>query len=498
MELLGPLVGHRAGDDIEGMYKNFREFALKEFDEDLKKAPGKLKEITKKRQDAEQFIDALLAMVTRKDLMKYDIKTAQMIATVQAGISASQLGFVLASQLADVGLLAFAGGALGVGFRSLFRSTSKIFDEMIENGDDLIAMDIRGTAVQNQSAFMSRIDADNLITDIPGGRMRTISRTVQNLAQIEGWANLMHVWNRWIRQSFGVDFAKQITRDMDRYETLDDNLKGFYAKHGISESDAKLIREYMAKSHKVYDNGTMRIPDLEGWLEFPRGSEMLDKYMRAVRGAGDEALIDPALGDRPFLASNPLGRLVLQFSSFSYTAGERFFAPLWQAGRLNKRDTRVWGAVLSSLLMTVLADGWRHHARGKGEEWRNSWDTEQGAFNNFKRAYMRSNFIFGMTGIGIDVGAGVGATAANNTWKAITDSDFDIINPEYARLNYGQRWTGLLGPAGGMVGTLERTVTDLSDGNWDKVSATAAARAPIANSLILWTMAEAIKDITGD
>jgi hypothetical protein len=497
VELLGPLVRHQAGDDIEQMYKNFREFALSEFTEDLKKQPNN-RAIGKRKRDAEKFIDSLLDMVTRKDLMRHDIGVAQTIATVQAGVSASALGFVLASQLADLGILAFAGGALGTGFRSLFKRNSKLFNEMAEAGDDLVSMALRGTSVHNQQALMARIDADNLITDIPGGRMRTIARTVQNVAQVEGWANFMHVWNRWVRQSFGADFAKQITRDMDNYENLSDAMKGFYAKHGISESDAKVIRELMAKSHKTYDNGKMLIPDQEGWLKLDRGSEMLDKYMRAVKGAGDEALLDPSMGDRPFLSSNPFGRLVLQFSSFSYTAGERFFAPLWQAGRLNPADTRVWAATMLSMLMVTVADGWRHHARGKGEEWRNSWDTEQGTFDNLKRGYMRSNFIFGMTGIGLDVGAGVAASSANNTWNAITDTDFNIINPEYARLNYGQRWTGLLGPAAGMAGTIERTVTDLSDGNMDKVANTAAARAPIANSLILWSMAEAIKSITGD
>ena len=104
---------------------------------------------------------------------------------------------------------------------------------------------------------------------------------------------------------------RQISKDLKEYDSLRPDLKGFYAKHGIGADEARKMSELFDLHSK--DVSGIRIPDLEAWTTDGH-SDLVDRFYRAVNGAGNEALLDPGLGDRPFLRANPLGRLVLPVS----------------------------------------------------------------------------------------------------------------------------------------------------------------------------------------
>src|SRR5690606_463539 len=113
-------------------------------------------------------------------------------------------------------------------------------------------------SVVDASRFRSIAEIDSTGFDIPGSRFRRVMRATDEVAKIEGWANLMHVWNTIVRGGFGLDFARQIDKDLANFSKLPAHLRTYYAKIGIDDETARDMADLMNRAHRTAVNGKLR------------------------------------------------------------------------------------------------------------------------------------------------------------------------------------------------------------------------------------------------
>ena len=490
--------------------KTLREFSLSQYDEDMlkidlrdisDKAKAKLKsDINARRQEAGTYFDRAFGEITKSDYTMDPSDSAriglnQAVSIAQAATAASGLGFVFASLLTDLAIVAMAGGRLGIGLVGLFRRGSQagIWQD-IAAIDEQLAMLIRGANTYDASMGASRLDIPDEVY-MPGGMLGTIQRGINDVAVKEGWANMMHVWNRFVRGSFGLDFARQVSADLGEFDGLSSIMKSFYSKHGVGPTEAKKIGELMDKYHVVVQG--IRLPDTKAWAA--NGFDLeLRSYKRLIQSAGDEAMLDPQIGDRPFLKRYALGRLILQFQSFTYKAGNEWLSPMIQAQRINPGDVRPMMSGLLAITLAGAGNAARQYARGEeeGEEWRRGVfeNGSQGFYTGLKEAYLRSPFSVGMAGIAMDTLGTHFAKPMNELSQAITGSDFKPMNEEWVRLRQRQGLAGLLGPAVGSANSAIKIGDDFMSGKFEDGADALARKIPIVNTMPIWALATLLKE----
>ena len=460
---------------------------------------AELKELADDFMEADEFLKDAFGEFTRSSYLQHANDNAdRLVSIAQSGASATMLGKVLLSSFTDVAILAFAGSRFGTGFLDLFRQLrNKNILQSIEQDDEVLAMVLRNERVMSNTMMTSRVDLDAPSFEVPGGMLAKIQRTSNSVAQVAMWTNLLNVWNRMVRSSFGVGFMRQISKDLDGYSTLPTDLKGFYAKHGIGSDEARRMAE-MYKKHSKTVNG-IRIPNLQKWAE-EGNDDLVNTFYRAVNGAGNEALLDPGLGDRPFLRSHPLGRLVLQFQSFTFTAGERWFAPMLQQGLIRPTDARFLFSGILGLAVATLANDARERLAGRESSLEKALEGDmQAAWEVFKNSWLRSPLSIGMQGAAMDNLGTLFAPLVNPAFQGLTGSQGELLNTEYLRYRQGQGLWSLAGPAPGLVlGTAPKILGDMVEGDVDSLKDTFLIRAPIINSLPMILMGKLGEQLSGE
>jgi hypothetical protein len=469
---------------------------------------SKEQELLKKdRKTQLTFFDRAYGEITKSDYLSIlgdDGKKAwdRAISTAQAATAASTLGNLLFAQFTDLAIMTFAGTTMGTGWASMFtRMWQRGTLKGIADVDEDLASIIRGGNIQSMGHYIHRMDLDSATADVPGGFLASVQRTVQSIAVAEGWANLSHVWNRYLRSSFGIDFARQITKDLGAYDGLKPNIVGFYAKHGVGRAEAVDIMAMMKKHSKTVNGVT--VPDVKKWVDEPGGDRLVRKYKQLVIGAGDEAMLDPGIGDRPFLRRFTGGRLALHFQSFAYKAGNQFFAPLVQSMMINPVDVKAMSSIVLALTFATTANYARMYATGQGDKADASMQKLQdGDANEFwdivKTGWLRSPMAVGFSGTAADMIGTSLAPTVNEAWGNVTGSDFKPMNEEWVKLRQGQGLGALLGPTAGLANTAYKTAVRGIEGDVEHVQDMAWKRLPIANVMPLHVLALTIKKAFGD
>lgn len=486
-EVFGDII-ERAGDDFS--IDNIRDHALRGFKNDLAKAKTAKERnaIAKDMVRAQQMFNHIFRELTHADItdLKGLSKTLSDIANVaNTATAAMALGSVVLAQIGDIAVMTMAGGRLGTGFRFMWRRGLRKHMAEIAKDEGEIAVLLQGLSTVDGSRFRALADIDTSGFDLPGSKFRTIMRTVDEIAKIEGWMNLMHVWNTIIRGGFGLDFARQIDKDLAQWTKLPAYLRTFYAKHGIDQQTAEAMTDMMNRSHRKFVNGHLRLPDSHIWSN--EAPDLLMKYKMLIKSAGDEAMIDPNVGDRPFLRSNAAGRIILQFQSFMFTAGERYIAPMIQEMRLHPTSIRPYIGALAGLFMGATSDGFKAAARGDFEEWNDRWNHPTKWTDNLWSAVLRSPMMAGPSGTLLDIALSqYGRVLNENVTEPMLGSR--IFREEATRFRENQAAWALLGPS---TNTLMNTVIPFPSKVLDdpeEAMKSVSRRLPITNIFYLQTL----------
>jgi hypothetical protein len=478
-----------------------RAHAMSGFDDDLAKVKPGTKEhkaILKEQKAAGEFVDRLLAEVTHADITALQ-NTARgahdTVSIINTATAASTLGSILLAQLGDTAVMMLAGGQLGTGFRFAWRGgrAGKHLKEILEDDAELGVL-LYGLSTFDGSRFRNLADTDRLEFDIPGGKMRSVMRVTDEVATIEGWANLMHVWNKYVRGGFGLDFARQIDNDLGRWDQLPAHLKTFYSRHGIDADTAAKMSDLLSRKHKAFVGGKLRIPDSSAWGD--EAPELLEKWRVLIKSAGDEAMLDPGVGDRPFLRATSYGRILLQFQSFMFTAGERFIAPMTQELMMHPSSVRPYAAAIAGLFLGGMTDALKSGVRGELDAWLDTWDDEDKWTDNLWGAVMRSPMMAGPSALLID-------TLSSQFGRPMNELiGSNVFKQSSTRLREAQGIMGAVaGPFGGMLNTgataVRKTFEGAVSGDVDQLydgGAMIARRTPVLNVFYLSILNQIMKD----
>ncbi|MQB00191.1 MAG: hypothetical protein GEU78_07855 [Actinobacteria bacterium] len=487
-EVFAPIL-EREGLDFS--LENVRRVALQGFDDDLMKTASESgrSAINRERVRAKKIFDEILEEMTGADVtgLRNTKKSAQQLVSVlNTATAASSLGGLVLAQLGDLGVQIMAGGRLGTGFRMMWRrGVNKHIREIAKNEPELAVL-IQGSGTLDAARFRAIADVDNRDFDIPGGKWRSVMRGTDAVAKIEGWANLANVWNIFWRGGFGLDMARQMDQDFARYVSLPPYLKSFYAKVGINADDARDMTDLMNRAHHSAVNGHLRYPHASKWAE--ERPDLLSKYQIAIDAAGKEAMIEPGIADRSFLRSFAGGRLLMQFQSFMFTAGERFIAPMIQEMQIHPTSIRPYFAALAGVFLGVMTDGLKETARGEGEAWLDRWESAEGWKENLWGGILRSPMMAGPSSMLTDVAMSTMGRVGNDRIQDVTG--VRPLMESSSRFREQQGAFALAGPViGTALGTLPAITRRYLDGDVSGATDMLSRRIPILNLFYLQMLA---------
>jgi hypothetical protein len=474
--------------DFEAKHGGIEKVLMKVFTEKFNKDrakyandPKKLKEINDLHGQAKASLERAFEHITRRDRMKYlddeGMMSAQAFMTgLQSAAASMTLGFVMLSSLGDLAT-AIAAGPRTQGPIKLFMRRSKPFIKELDNaGAWELASLITGGNVENMGRFNRLLDIDEVAGfDVPGGMWERWRLTTQSVAQLEGYANFMHIWNKFIRRQFGVHFARMFADDIDDWAGKVQSkapIRWWYAAKGLTEKEAGVLKTLLDRHHIIIDG--KRYPDIPAWRKAGKHQE-IEWYKRAVSGAGDEAMMDPGIGDRPYLARSMVGRLALQFTSFAYTIGNQWLTPLIQRMLINPADAGKTVASFSTAMsLAVVGEMARDIRRGE----------DPAAKEDFVwRSIMRSPFMIGVVGPAFDIGSPLFAANVNRFIGA------DVFTREAQRFRMSGGFAGALGgPALGAASGAYQAIADMSKGDVDSMENFLKYRLPLLNTILPWSI----------
>ena len=484
---LRDITGDLGATTISDYRAKLIDWVMEGFETDAKRlsSTGKSQQkYAKDRKRAREFAEMYFEEFTGRRVNGHPVGAAanQWMGLGMSLTSTSLLGGMAVAQLSDLAVLALAGGKWGTGFRFLFGSKGKgIAKHLRELDDTFSAVLLQGSNTMDASRFRALVDLDEEIYTA-GGRLSRVRRIADEMGTVQGWANFMHVWNRMVRGSFGASFAKQMASDFQNFSGLSKDLKRFYAKHGIGDADANDIAAMLRDHGFDAINGLVRLPDTAKWSELR--PDLLIKYRVAMRSAADEALLDPGIGDRPFLKNFAAGRMVLQFASFMFKAGERFIPVLTQELMLNPMQSQVLFSIFMVATMSPVV-GYLQAARyGKGEEWIDKWSTPEGARDNLWDAVLRSPLMAGMSSSVTEGMLSAMAQSTNDAAEAM--AGVRPFTESESRFRQGQGAWGALGPMPSLfLKSIPGIAEKFATGDIDKAADALSKRLPITNIFYL-------------
>ena len=485
--------GSNPGEEGETLVDGIIGQALRGYDEDLRKAtdPKQRAKLSKDRTRAQDMLTGIFQEFTGGDIANirtFRGKALQGTRLINTATAASSLGGVTIASLGDIAVQMMAGGKLGTGFRLAWRGgqVKKHLREISQSEPEL-AVILQGMGTIDMGRFRAFAELDQAEINVPGGKFGRVMRIVDEVAVLEGWANLLNVFSGYVRGGFGLDFARQVSQDIGKYDSLAPSLKTFYAKVGIDGKTAKEMHELLQASNRKHVNGHLILPDSDVWAK--KRPDLLEKYQTAMNAAGNEAMIEPGVGDRPFLRSSAAGKLILQFQSFMFTAGERFIAPMVQEFQMHPTSIRPYMAALAGVYMGIMVDGLKHGARGELDQWSDNWSSPEGIRDNLWAGVLRSPMMAGPSSTLTDL-------ALTNFGRVANDRSEDVLGArpfreESSRFRESQGFGALFGPAAGLAtGTLPSIARRAMDGDVEDATLQLARRIPVLNVFYLQLLAQ--------
>lgn len=265
------------------------------------------------------------------------------------------LGNVVPGSVPDVAMITFVNG-LG----PHLRAARFAFDESIENIFRGVTPKILGGKPEKlltKAAEKERITRMVVMLELAGGSQSRLSqlgdivddvlpntaveRGISVMADMFAKATLLDRWNAYRKGLASLAIADRIIRDSINYSSLGRKAKENLLIAGIGANEAKAI---VAQFNKRI-NG-QKVGQVDGGLHLGR-SQLWDDpaireiYERAVVNDVRRTVVTPSIGDMPALMDEDLGRLLLQFKSFSISATNKVLA-----SGLQRADAAVMSSVL--------------------------------------------------------------------------------------------------------------------------------------------------------
>jgi len=144
-----------------------------------------------------------------------------------------------------------------------------------------------------------------------------------------------------------------------------------FAAGGLDEEDLMLI----GSMYKKYDspvNG-IKVPDTSKWvLDDGTIHPIVDRLARILKKESDMAIVTPGSGDLPLVMRTPVGSMIGQFKSFSFSAINRIMIPGMQ--RMAIGDVDAVAGMMTQFGLGAAVYGLKMVGMGREDDIDTSWE----------------------------------------------------------------------------------------------------------------------------
>jgi hypothetical protein len=433
----------------------------------------------RKMVEYDQLLERLLKRATGSDVLEIH-KTSRRVASIGTdAVTASMLGQVIFSALPDAAIALFAGGRLTTGFMDFLRigRNKAHFERLLktEEGMEFIQAMASGRHMEDMNRLRDvGLDEIEEALDVPGSLYHRIKATSSSVATLSMRASLLHAWSMWLRRAGGRATVRQLGKDLADFEGLSPQMKTFYARVGIGADEAREMGRLLDAHHVDLDG--IRYPNAEKWQELGK-TPLLNRYMTAIRRAGDEFLVAPGTFDTPFWARSTIGQFTFQLTSFAFSVGEQWLAPAVQRAAMNKADAGAMFSLAMVVPLSIMGQAARRWTRGEDMD-----DVLEDPALPME-SMVRSPFMLGMSSLAVDALSPMVGPSMNDVIGA------DVI-PESSTRRHFNVSNVLTGPTGGFAQAVWKA-TQSQEGAVNFLN----ARIPLVNSALV---AAALRSFEGD
>lgn len=201
-------------------------------------------------------------------------------------------------------------------------------------------------ATDGRTAKLYGIDGDELAAR--SELENIIDNSTDKITAAAGWLSFSTPMNLLARRGMGADTAKHMLNDWTNFKSLSRDIQSAWERNGIDEFVAADIAAFLNRSDGIVEIGGIKFPNLKKLMEID--PELGSRATTAANRLAGEVIPSPGTFDKPLLSRTPLGRLYLQFSSFSYTVGVRVLPELRRAFRNDPLGYRMASLTLGGML----------------------------------------------------------------------------------------------------------------------------------------------------
>lgn len=171
----------------------------------------------------------------------------------------------------------------------------------------------------------------------------TFERYIENISKFMSKTNLMPVWNDAMKSWSAVLSQQRIINNIKKYNSLDKKQIAYLAQNGIGKNDIALLQEQLKKYS--YKEGNLFVANTEKW----DNDKIRRIYYNALNTDIDSTIITMGAGDLPLIGNTELGKVVLQFKSFTFAATQQALI-----SGLQQKDLAVLNGFISATSLGML------------------------------------------------------------------------------------------------------------------------------------------------
>ncbi len=171
----------------------------------------------------------------------------------------------------------------------------------------------------------------------------TFERYIENISKFMSKTNLMPVWNDAMKSWSAVLSQQRIINNIKKYNSLDKKQIAYLAQNGIGKNDIALLQEQLKKYS--YKEGGLFVANTEKW----DNDRIRRIYYNALNTDIDSTIITMGAGDLPLIGNTELGKVVLQFKSFTFAATQQALI-----SGLQQKDLAVLNGFISATSLGML------------------------------------------------------------------------------------------------------------------------------------------------
>jgi hypothetical protein len=352
------------------------------------------------------------------------------------------MGGVLFTSMADVARInlatAFAPGlgSFGPGYLAAIK-TAKINRQAY-----------RAAGFAHEAASMVRLSrwmdiADpNQTSFITGKNAERILQGSHKGAQLLMKATLLAEWTDYMKLLAAASTQNQILFQVRNYAKLNPSAKSVLAEIGIDQRMVNVLLKEMDNKNINFINEYSADMGWDKWLNQIDAEHMKDILFRQ----SERLLVTPKESDLPPIMDSDVGRLFLQFKSFSLAAHNQISLPMLQR-MAHQGDMKAWSGVTQMMMAGAATEVIKLASQGREEELKDYTPMDY-ALAAADRSGAWAGIMMGFNQI--DLMSGNLLTSSVNAMPASRYSDRSTL--------------GFFGPSAGTVGDIFRMTAGWGDG----------------------------------